>query len=76
MDGLVNFQHSWFCDSDSEDSEPPLLRERRYLKVENGQLRRALRDLQAFIAAVQGLRDHQALRLEVERLRMMLEDRR
>ena len=62
------------CDSDSE--EHPLLRERRFLKVENVQLRRALSDLQTFIAAVQGLRDHQALRLEVERLRMRLEDRR
>ena len=72
MNGWV--QPMWDCESDSE--EPPLLRERRYLKVENGQLRRALRDLQAFIAAVQGLRDHQALRLEVERLRMRLEDRR
>ena len=66
----------WDCDSDCDSEEHPLLRERRFLKVENVQLRRALSDLQAFIAAVQGLRDHQALRLEVERLRMRLEDRR
>ena len=65
----------WFNESDSEDSETSMLREYRELKVENGRLRRAFADLQAFIAAVQGLRDHQAMRLEVERLRMRLEDR-
>ena len=43
-------------------------------KVEK--LGRALADQQAFIAAVQGVQEHQALRLENERLRMQLEDRR
>ena len=61
----------WDFESDSDEN--PLLRERRILKVENGWLKRALRDQQAFIAAVQCLRDHQALRLEVERLRLEVE---
>ena len=55
--------------SDTEDPETILRRENR-------QLRRAAADLQAFIAAVQGLQDHQGIRLELERMRMLLEDRR
>ena len=55
--------------SDTEDPETILRRE-------NEELRRAFADLQAFIAAVQGLQDHQAMRLEIERMRMMLQDRR
>ena len=55
--------------SDTEDPEADLRRE-------NEQLRRTAADLQAFIAAVQGLRDHQGMRLEIERMRMLLEDRR
>ena len=72
-----DFQYGpWFGDPDTESEVSLLSEARRQLKVENRRLRRALADLQAFIAAVQGLRDHQAMRLEVERLRMRLEDRR
>ena len=70
-----SFDFAWY--SGPDDSEINQLTEtRRLLKLENRRLRHALADLQAFIAAVQGLHDHQALRLEVERLRMRLEDRR
>ena len=55
--------------SDTEGPEPDLRRE-------NEELRRAFADLQAFIAAVQDLRDHQGMRLEIERMCMLLEDRR
>ena len=71
----ASFDFAWY--SGLDDSEINQLTEtRRLLKLENRRLRHALADLQAFIAAVQGLRDHQAMRLEVERLRTMLEDRR
>ena len=56
---------------ESSDTEGPETIQRR----ENEGLRRAFADLQAFIAAVQGLQDHQAMRLEIERMRMQLEDR-
>ena len=46
------------------------------LEREVDRLKRALADQQAFIAAVQGVQEHQALRLENERLRMQLEDGR
>ena len=46
------------------------------LERELEKLKRALADQQAFIAAVQGVQEHQALRLKNERLRMQLEDRR
>ena len=55
--------------SDTEDPEPDLRRE-------NEELRRAFVDQQTFISVVQDLRDHQAVRLQLERARMSLEDRR
>ena len=79
MSDWVQLDHMWFCEpgeSESEDPEAAMLREYRELKCENYRLRRAFADLQSFIAAVQCLRDHQAMRLEVERLRMALEDGR
>ena len=77
MSDEEDFQYGhWFGDPDTESEVSLLSETRRQLKVENRRLRHALADLQAFIAAVQGLHDHQALRLEVERLRMRLEDRR
>ena len=69
MSGMWEIESAWFCEADTEDPGAALRRE-------NQELRRAFADLQAFIAAVQGLHDHQIMRLEVERLRMMLEDRR
>ena len=56
-------------ESDGEDPEVALRRE-------NEQLRREAVDQQAFIAAVQDLRAHEAMRLELERAHMQLEDRR
>ena len=56
-------------ESDGEDPEAVLRRQ-------NEQFLREAADRQAFIAAVQDLRAHDALRLENERLRMQLEDRR
>ena len=58
--------------SDTEEPDATMLRE---LERENERLRCALADQQAFIAAVQGVQEQQAMRLEVERVRMM-EDRR
>ena len=46
------------------------------LRRENEELRRAFVDQQAFISVVQDLRDHQAVRLQLERARVSLEDRR
>ena len=62
--------------SDTEEPEAAMLRERRELERENERLRRALADQQAFIAAVQGVQEQHAMRLEVERMRMQMEDRR
>ena len=59
--------------SDTEEPGAAMVRD---LEREVERLRCALADQQAFIAAVQDLRDHQALRLELERLRMQLEDGR
>ena len=55
--------------SDTEDPEPDLRRE-------NEELRRAFVDQQTFISVVQDLRDHQAVRLQLERACMSLKDRR
>ena len=55
--------------SDCEDPET-------VLRHENNQLRREAADRQAFITAVQALRAHEAMKLELERARMQLEDRR
>ena len=62
--------------SDTEEPEAAMLRERQELERENERLRRALADQQAFVAAVQGVQECQAMRLEVERMRMNLEDGR
>ena len=59
--------------SDTEEPGAAMVRE---LERENEQLRRALADQQAFIAAVQGVQEQQAMRLELERMRMKLEDGR
>ena len=59
-------------DEESDDEEDPEVALRR----ENEQLRREAVDQQAFIAAVQDLRAHEAMRLELERAHMQLEDRR
>ena len=69
MSDMWEIEWMWFCESDTEDPGAALRRE-------NQELRRAFADLQAFIAAVQCLHDHQFMKLEVERVRMMLEDRR
>ena len=55
--------------SDTEDPETILRREHEKLQCEAA-------DQQTFIAAVQELQDHQAVRTELERVRTMLEDRR
>ena len=54
--------------SDTEDPETILRRE-------NEQLRREVVAQQAFIATIQDLQDHQAVRTDLERARMMSEDR-
>ena len=56
-------------ESDGEDPDAAL-------RSQNEQLRREAADQQAFIAAVQDLRAHEAMRLELERAHMQLEDRR
>ena len=58
-------------DEQSDEEDPEVA-----LRCENEQLRREAADQQAFIAAVQGAQEHQALRLELERAHMQLEDRR
>ena len=57
---------------ESSDTEGP----ETVLRRENEELRRAFVDQQTFISAVQDLRDHQAVMLQLERARMPLEDRR
>ena len=59
--------------SDTEEPGAAMVRD---LEREVERLRCALADQQAFIAAVQGVQEQQAMRLEVERLRMQLEDGR
>ena len=61
---------------ETSDTEEPGAAVVQDLEREVERLRCALADQQAFIAAVQGVQEHQALRLENERLRMQLEDRR
>ena len=58
-------------DEQSDEEDPEVA-----LRCENEQLRREAADQQAFIAAVQGAQEHQAMRLELERAHMQLEDRR
>ena len=55
--------------SDTEDPETAL-------RHEVADLRREASDRQALVAAVQDLRDHQVMRTDLERARMMLEDAR
>ena len=57
---------------ENSDTEGP----ETVLRRENEQRRREAAGQQTFIAAVQDLRDHQGMRLEIERMRMLLEDRR
>ena len=61
---------------ETSDTEEPGAAVVQDLERKVEKLTRALADQQAFIAAVQGVQEHQALRLENERLRMQLEDRR
>ena len=56
-------------ESDCEDPET-------VVRHENDQLRREAADQRAFITAVQDLRAHEVMKLELERARMQLEDRR
>ena len=58
-------------DEQSDEEDPDAA-----LRSQNEQLRREAADQQAFIAAVQDLRAHEAMRLELERAHMQLEDRR
>ena len=58
-------------DEQSDEEDPEVA-----LRCENEQLRREAADQQAFVAAVQDLRAHDALRQELERACMQLEDRR
>ena len=58
------------------DTEEPGAAVVQDLEREVEKLKCALADQQAFIAAVQGVQEQQAMRLENERLRMQLEDGR
>ena len=68
-DGAVGGGAGCGAIDDGEDPEAALRRE-----VE--ELRREAADRQAFVAAVQGALDHDALRVGLERARTQLEDHR
>ena len=59
---------------ETSDTEEPGAAVVQDLERKVEKLTRALADQQAFIAAVQGVQEQQAMRLENERLRMQLED--
>ena len=58
-------------DEESECEDPDAA-----LQRENDDLRREAADQQAFISAVQDIRAYERMRLDLERARMQLEDRR